>query len=227
MHDTEQFERQPFGVVNDYTNLFHRATFEAPLAALYARAEAEHVSVVTPNVAHLLEMLVTLRQPQCILELGTAYGASTYHLLKGLTQPAHLVTVDLMAERQQVAEKFLRASGIDRHDLHFECADFREENYLEQLAAAHGPFDFIFIDAAKGQYAQLLERLTPFLAPQGAVVFDNIFLNGWIVNDAYPNHRQKTAFVRMKAFLQAVQEDARFAQTLLPLDDGVLVLVKR
>lgn len=227
MHDTEQFEQLPFGVVNDYTNLFHSDCHPDYLTALYAQAETEHVSVVTPNVAHLLEMLVTLRQPRCILELGTAYGVSTYHLLKGLSSSAKLVTVDLVAERQAVAQDFLHTCGMTRHDIHFACADFRAEGFLEKLAAMHGPFDFIFFDAAKGQYAQLLERLTQYLNPQGAVVFDNIFLNGWIVEDHYPNHRQKTAFVRMKQFLQAVREDGRFAQTLLPLDDGVLVLVKR
>ena len=95
------------------------------------------------------------------------------------------------------------------------------------LAERFAPFDLVFIDAAKGQYAHLLEEIMPHLSAQGAVVFDNIFLNGWLVADAYPNHRQKTAFVRMKQFLQDVQQDARFAHTLLPLDDGVLVLARR
>lgn len=227
MHDTEQFEQEPFGVVNDYTNSFHAEADDPLLSALLARAQAEHVSVVTPNVARLLEMLVTIREPRCILELGTAYGVSTYHMLKGLSAPARLVTLDLVAERQQVAKEFLASEGMDAHDVRFICADFREEGFLEKLAAEAGPFDFVFIDAAKGQYAHLLEQLAPHLSARGVVVFDNIFLNGWIVADHYPNHRQKTAFLRMKAFLAAVRQDGRFAPSLLPLDDGVLVLAKR
>lgn len=227
MHDTEQFEQQPFGVVNDYTNLFHTAGAAPVLRALLKRAEADHVPVVTPNVSHLLEMLVTLRQPRCILELGTAYGVSAYHMLKGLAAPATLVTIDLVRERQAVAQEFLHDAGLDCHEIVFECADFREEGYFARLAERFAPFDLVFIDAAKGQYAHLLEEIMPHLSAQGAVVFDNIFLNGWLVADAYPNHRQKTAFVRMKQFLQEVQQDARFAHTLLPLDDGVLVLARR
>ena len=172
-------------------------------------------------------MLVTLRQPRCILELGTAYGVSAYHMLKGLAAPATLVTIDLVRERQAVAQEFLHDAGLDRHEIVFECADFREEGYFARLAERFAPFDLVFIDAAKGQYAHLLEEIVPHLSAQGAVVFDNIFLNGWLVADAYPNHRQKTAFVRMKQFLQDVQQDARFAHTLLPLDDGVLVLARR
>lgn len=226
MHDTEEFEQQPFGVVNDYTNLFHSAQNNEHLNVLLERAAAEHVSVVTPNVAHLLETIATLRQPQRILELGTAFGVSTYHMVKALESSPTLVTLDLVAERQAVAKDFLAEQGLDEGVV-FLCEDFRAEGRLEALAMQYGPFDMVFLDAAKGQYARLLELLTPHVAEHGVVIFDNIFLNGWIVNDAYPNHRQKTAFVRMKAFLRAVQENRSFSNTLLPLDDGVLVLVKR
>ena len=227
MHDSKDFEQQPFGVVNAYTNRFHAADADAMLETLLAEAERAHVPVVTPNVAHLLETLTTLRQPRQLLELGTAYGVSTYHMLKGLAAPASLVTIDLVAERQAVARDFLIASGMARHDIVMECCDFRTPGFFDALAAAHGPFDFVFIDAAKGQYARLLEELFPYVGAGGALVFDNIFLNGWLVADRYPNHRQKTAFLRMKQFLAVVQGDARFAHTLLPLDDGVLVLVKK
>lgn len=228
MHDAELFEQQAFGVVNDYTNLFHRPIQDEALAHLLDVAQENHVSVVTPNVAHLLETLACLRQPRCILELGTAYGVSSYHILKGLEAPAKFVTIDLVAERQQVARALLEEKGMcNRHDIVFCCDDFRAEGYLEALAKQYGPFDFVFMDAAKGQYAHLLTLLLPYLQDQGTLVFDNIFLNGWLIADAYPNHRQKTAFLRMKQFLASIQTDERFSNVLLPLDDGVLVLVKR
>lgn len=228
MHDAELFEQQAFGVVNDYTNLFHQPFQDKPLERLLETAEKNHVSVVTPNVAHLLETLACLKQPRCILELGTAYGVSSYHMLKGLKGTAKLVTIDLVAERQQVAHAFLEEEGMcKRHEIIFCCDDFRTEGYLEALAKQHGPFDFIFMDAAKGQYAYLLNLLLPYVQVQGTMIFDNIFLNGWLVADAYPNHRQKTAFLRMKQFLASIRIDERFSNVLLPLDDGALVLVKK
>ena len=226
MHDTEQFEQQPFGVVNDYTNLFHSSQNEAYLKQLLVRASEEHVSVVTPNVAHLLETLVTLRQPKSILELGTAFGISTYHMRKALQLPATLVTIDLIADRQAVAKELLQTHRLT-DGVVFLCKDFRQEGLIDDLADRYGPFDLVFLDAAKGQYAHLLEVLTPHIADHGVIVFDNIFLNGWIVEDAYPNHRQKTAFTRMKAFLESIKHNNHFSNTLLPLDDGVLVLAKR
>lgn len=227
MHDTEQFEKIPFGVVNDYTNLFHTPENDKFLHQLMIRAKKEHVSVVTPNVAHLLEMLVTIHQPRCILELGTAFGVSAYHILKGLQSPARFITIDLVNKRQEVAKKFLYDEGMGEHQIIFKCEDFREENYFSKLAAEYGLFDFVFIDAAKGQYSLILDTLMSLTTSNAVIVFDNIFLNGWIVENSYPNHRQKTAFLRMKQFLQNIKEDKRFVNTLLSFDDGVLVLVKK
>ena len=84
MHDAEQLEHLPFGVVNDYTNFFHAVQIDDPINEIYEKAKAEHVSVVTPNVAHLLESLALMHQPKCILELGTAFGVSAYHIYSSL-----------------------------------------------------------------------------------------------------------------------------------------------
>ena len=107
MHDAEQLEKQAFGVVNDYTNLFHSGKNTEYLNALLKEAESHHVPVVSINVANLLVTLVTIHQPSCILELGTAYGVSTYHMAKAIHKPAKIITVDLVPERQEIAKKFL------------------------------------------------------------------------------------------------------------------------
>lgn len=227
MHDSEQLEQQAFGVVNDYTNLFHAGKNTSILNALLKEAETNHVPVVSTNVANLLATLVTIHQPSCILELGTAYGVSTYHIAKAIHKPAKIVTVDLVKERQEIAKKFLEKVEIPAHDIEFLCADFREETFFENLKEKCELIDFIFIDAAKGQYQHLLDRLTPLLSERGVIVFDNVFLNGWIINDAYPNHRQKTAFVHMKQFLENIKNNTNFEATLIPFDDGVLVLAKK
>ncbi|MDO4281120.1 MAG: O-methyltransferase [Peptococcaceae bacterium] len=227
MHDAEQLEQTPFGTVNAYTNAFHAAQNDPLLNDVYAQAAADHVSVVSPNVAHLLETLVTARQPKRVLELGTAYGVSTLHMKRALASDATLVTVELVGERQERAREFLAREGALDDGLVFVQGDFREDGFFESLHAQHGAFDFVFLDAAKGQYQHLLDRLTPMLAPGGMIVFDNIFLNGWIIADAYPNHRQKTAFVRMKAFLEGIKTQKLYSNTLLSFDDGVLILSKK
>lgn len=227
MHDSEQLEQQTFGVVNDYTNLFHAGKNDDDLNALLEEAALHHVPVVSINVANLLATLVTIQQPSCILELGTAYGVSTYHMAKALNKPAKIVTIDLVKERQDIAKSFLSEKLLLEHKIEFLCDDFRNDMFFSTLERNHAPFDFIFIDAAKGQYQHLLDTLTPMLNKGGIIVFDNVFLNGWIINDHYPNHRQKTAFVRMKKFLSDIKYNKQFEATLIPFDDGVLVLAKK
>ena len=227
MHDSEQLEQQSFGVVNDYTNLFHMAKNSAELNALLEVAKEQHVPVISINVANLLVTLVTIQQPSCILELGTAYGVSTYHMAKAIRTPAKIITVDLVEERQSVAKNFLSQANLPAHNIEFLCEDFRDETFFNRLKAEHAPFDFIFVDAAKAQYQKLLDILSPMLSERGIIVFDNVFLNGWIINDEYPNHRQKTAFVRMKDFLENIKHNDQFECTLIPFDDGVLVLAKK
>lgn len=227
MHDTELFEQLPFGKINDYTNSFHTDETDAPLEALRQRAEAEHVSVVAPNGASMLRALVSMHKPKLILELGTAFGVSTYHMKKAQPKDGKLITLELVSERQETAKAFLKEEGYGEEDITFICGDFRDDALFRSLHDEHGAFDFVFIDAAKGQYAHLLEVILSLLNKNGVVVFDNVFLNGWLIRDEYPNHRQKTAFVRMKKFLDDVKYDERFTHTLLPFDDGMLILVKK
>ena len=227
MHDAEQLEETKFGVVNDYVNAFHSQKDAAILSELYEIANAKHVPVVSHNVAKLLTSLVTIQQPGCILELGTAYGVSTYHMKKPLQHSAKIITVDLVEERQNIAKKFFEKTGLLDENTIFLCKDFRDDQFLKDLYSKYGAFDFIFIDAAKGQYQHLLDLLTPLVAKNGMIVFDNIFLNGWIINNCYPNHRQKTVFLRMKQFLNDIQSNENYISTLIPFDDGVLTLVKK
>lgn len=227
MHDAEQLEGTSFGVVNDYVNAFHSKTDDTLLSELYEIAKTNHVPVVSHNVARLLTSLVTIQQPGCILELGTAYGVSTYHMKKPAPVLAKLITVDLVEERQNIAKKFFHKTGLLDENIIFLCKDFRDDQFLKDLYLKYGAFDFIFIDAAKGQYQHILDLLTPFVAKNGMIVFDNIFLNGWIINNSYPNHRQKTVFLRMKQFLNDIQLNENYISTLIPFDDGVLTLVKK
>ena len=227
MHDAEELEQQDFGLINNYTNTFHLAQADKTLSDFLDLAEKNHVPVVSPNVGNLLATLVTIKQPRCILELGTAYGVSTYHMKKMLQSEAKLITVDLVEERQKVAKDFLEKMGVLDDNIVFLCKDFRDDIFFQSLYQKYEAFDFIFIDAAKGQYQHLLDLLTPMLAENGIIVFDNIFLNGWIINNSYPNHRQKTAFLRMKKFLSDIKNNEAFISTMVPFDDGTLILVKK
>ena len=87
-------------------------------------------------------------------------------------------------------------------------------------------YDFIFMDAAKGQYQEFLTVADRILKPGGLLVADNVLLNGWVVDLNYPRHRQKTMVYRMKAFLEQFKENQQYQCSIIPLGDGVALIRK-
>ena len=49
---------------------------------------------------------------------------------------------------------------------------------LEILKTITEPYDFIFLDAAKGQYPNFLAHIKRLLVPGGVFISDNVFFNG-------------------------------------------------
>jgi predicted O-methyltransferase YrrM len=209
--------------IEKYLADFHAAGYCLVNKKFRLIAQEDHVPVVSVNTQALLSFLAGLSQPQLALELGTGYGISTAAILEAAPK-AQIISFDLSQDRQRQAESYLSELGLmDRCTL--VCADFREDSFTSILQDRH--FDFVFIDAAKGQFDKLLECIYPFILPEGLIVFDNVFINGWVIEGKWPNHRQKTAVQRMQEFLSKISADSRFSKLLLPLDDGALVLKKK
>lgn len=208
--------------IEKYLTEFHKLKLSAENRRLRLKAQENHVPVASVNTEAALSFLAGLTQPLSALELGTGYGISTAAILYSATN-VQLISIDLSQDRQREAEKYLTKLGLaDRCTL--VNADFRKTSFLKILQNHF--FDFVFVDAAKGQFDRLLEILYPYLLPGGLLIFDNVFINGWVIDGKWPNHRQKTAVMRMQNFLSKVSSDNRFDGLLLPLDDGVLVLKK-
>lgn len=194
---------------------------ESPaVLALRDVARAHHIPVVTEEVGAFLQLLVRLHQPTQILELGTAIGVSGTLMLEAAPKDARFTGVELTSERYTIAKQQFQ----DNDRVNIIHGDFREDHFFDRLTA---PYDFIFLDAAKGQYPFLLETLLP-IATDGAVfVFADVFMHGWVLTGNYPNRRQKTAVLRLQTFLKDLSQDSRLHTTLLPLDEGIAVAIKK
>lgn len=226
MHDTDEFENMAFGRVNDFLQTFHTKYTSPVLKELFSKAEANHVPIITNNVASLIEYLIKVHRPKNILELGTAYGFSTYVMKSNCESNCYITTIDLSIERQNTAKDFFRKLNYLDEKVQFVHGDFRDGSFLKELSVEHQLFDFVFVDAAKGQYSTLLNQLAEITTKDALIIFDNVLLNGWIIQENYPNHRQKTMFTRMNGFLHEIKNNNKYTYTLIPFDDGVLLLKK-
>ena len=116
-------------------------------------AQEHHIPIVEDTVANLLEMLIKLSKASNVLEIGTAIGYSAVAIAKALPTDGHLTTIELMPERREKAVEFFAKARLE-HKITSVLGDARE--ILQEF---HGPYDMIFLDAAKGQYPIFFQYL--------------------------------------------------------------------
>ncbi len=193
------------------------------LAEIEAVAEPRRIPIVSRAVGRALAAMAAGR-PR-IVEVGTAYGYST--LWMALAQPAdgRIVTIDPDRDRTDLARDWWRRAGIPD-----ERITVINQPALPAIADGHpalaGPFDLIFLDALKDEYLGYLEGLLPALVPGGVVLADNVLWSGR-VSGARPMVAGRDDVLGLRGFSQAMLNDTRFAATLLPVDDGLLVATLR
>jgi predicted O-methyltransferase YrrM len=121
------------------------------LLEMEGEALAETIPAVTPAVGNFLQLLVEISGARAILEIGTAAGYSTVYLARGARMTGgKVVTIDMNKGRLSRAVDYIRRAGLDG------LVDFRAGNALKLLGEISGSFDFVFVDAAKGEYDRTL-----------------------------------------------------------------------
>lgn len=181
-----------------------------------------HISIVDPEVGHLLQLLVCMNRPKKILEIGTAIGYSTIHMARELREDnSKITTIDVLPKRLKKAkENFSKAGLLDK----IEIINADAKDYIPKIEEK---FDFIFLDAAKGQYPRFLDKLESILKPKGIIVADNVLLNGWVIDLEFPDRRKKTMVYRMRDFLKTLKSHESFISSIIPLGDGVAVIYRK
>ncbi len=194
----------------------------AVLAAMEADAEPEGVPIVDRASGRVLGILAAGRRR--IVEVGTAIGYSTLWLALGQPRDGTIVTIDPDTSRTARARAHWRRAGIADERITVVSARALEAFAADEAALA-GPFDLAFIDALKHEYGAYLEALVPRLAPGALVLADNVLWSGRVAGGRPARDGDGT--VELRAFCAAVLSDPRFAATILPVGDGLLLATFR
>ena len=111
-----------------------------------------------------------------ILEIGTLGGYSTIWLARGAGSQGRVVTLEYEPKHAEVARANLQRAGVaDRVEVIVGAA-------LETLPTLTGdPFDLVFIDADKENYAGYLEWAVRLARPGSVLVLDNVVREGRIL----------------------------------------------
>ena len=195
---------------------------DSPLVReIAAEAVASRVPIIRKETASLLKTLVAMKQPARILEVGTAVGYSALLMAENMPADCHITTIEKFAKRVPIArENFRRAGMEDRITL-------IEGDAALVLRRLEGPYDFIFMDAAKGQYIHFLRDVMRLLPVGGVLVSDNVLQDGNILESRFAvERRDRTIHSRMREYLYVLKHHEQLKTSVIPIGDGVTLSVR-
>lgn len=180
------------------------------------------VPIIRKPMQSLLKFLLAYAKPKQILEVGTAVGFSALLMREYSPADCHITTIEKYEKRIPVArENFKRAGAEDRITL-------MEGDAADILRELEGPYDMIFMDAAKGQYLHFMEDAMRLLAPGGLLISDNVLQDGDIVESRFAvTRRNRTIHARMREYLYELKHDPALETVILPVGDGVTLSLKK
>ena len=192
------------------------------LDEMEAYAKENRVPIIRKEVESFLKVLLTMKQPEQILELGTAIGYSAILMGGCLDEKSNIITIENYEKRIPIARGNIRRAGME-DKIHLVFGDALEEMKKMENQSV----DFLFMDAAKAQYPFYLDEALRLLKPGAVLVADNVFQEGDLVESRYVvNRRDRTIHTRMREYLYRVKNEPSLVTSILPVGDGLTVSVK-
>lgn len=191
----------------------------ADLKEVEKEALADGVPIIRRSMQSLLGFLLRTRKPDAVLEIGTAVGFSAMLMRENLKPDAVLDTIEKVPMRIQTAkqnfEKYNKSASI-------RLLEGDAKDVLEQLVKEQKQYDFIFMDAAKGQYMHFLPMILSLLTKDGMLVTDNVLQDGDIIQSRYAiTKRDRTIHGRMREYLYTLTHSDKLDSVIMPVGDGV------
>ena len=194
------------------------------LEEIEREAVKAYVPIIRREMQSFLKFLLASVKPYRILEVGTAIGFSALLMSEYAPEGCQITTIENYEKRIPIArENFIRAGKEKQITLLFGDA----LKILQRLEETES-FDFIFLDAAKGQYLSYLPEVVRLLSPGGILLSDNVLQDGDIIESRFAvERRNRTIHARMREYLYQFTHREDLTTSILPLADGVTVSVKR
>lgn len=180
-----------------------------------------NVPVIRPQMQSLLRLLLAAGRPMRILEVGTAIGFSALLMSEYAPEGCRITTIEKYEKRIPIAKENFRRAGREA------CITLLEGDASEILGSLDEVYDFIFMDAAKGQYIRFLPDILRLLGKGGLLVSDNVLQDGDIIESRFAvTRRNRTIHSRMREYLYELKHNEQLETVILQDGDGATVSVK-
>lgn len=183
------------------------------------KALEEHIPIIMDDTLEVVGKILEDKKPYRILEIGTAVGYSSIRFSKYLSDNGYIDTIERDEERISEAKQNIKDLNLE------EKIHIYEGDALEVLPTLTGPYDVVFIDAAKGKYPIFLSEALRMLASHGIIVADNVLYKGYVMSD-YNKHKQRTAVRGLREFLKELTENENLTTEILEVGDGLAISKK-
>ncbi|MFQ3579693.1 MAG: O-methyltransferase [Bacteroidales bacterium] len=169
-----------------------------------------------PLIGNLLKLLCVIKQPKRVLEIGTFTGYSAVYMAMGIPANSYIDTIEIDVELEDIIKRTISHSGYaHKINVHFGDA-------LNIIPTLKDSYDFVFIDGDKRKYIDFYQAVFPKLPPHAIIVADNVLWDGHVLDPA--NKESQT--LGLKKFNDYIKKDTRVENVLLPLRDGINLIVK-
>lgn len=190
------------------------------LGEMERKAREEDFPISQPETADLIDIVCRIKKPLRILEIGTCIGFSALLMKEACGKNTVIHTL----ERNPAMIKPAR-ENFEKFDKEHQITMF-EGSALETLEKLSEPYDFIFLDAAKGQYPYFLAHILRLLDYDGVLLSDNVFFNGYVAKGEPDVRRNRTIVNRLGEYLEKLESCSDLNTVLLPISDGVTLSYK-
>ena len=192
------------------------------LEIIEQEAREAHVPIIRREMQSFLKVLLMLKKPMRILEVGTAVGFSALLMSDYAPEGCRITTIENYEKRIPIARENFRRAGRESQ------IELIEGDASEVLKTLEGSYDFVFMDAAKGQYIHYLPSVLRLLAEGGCLVSDNVMQDGDVIESRFAvERRNRTIHARMRDYLYELKHNEELVTSIIPLGDGVAVSVKQ
>ena len=208
--------------IEDFIRSFDVDSGSDALKEIEKEAKRDHVPIIRKGTQELLRILLKMKKPERILEVGTAIGFSSVFMGECSSSETEITTIENSPPRIVRAKENIKMAGMEGkiHLLEGDAADILKE--------LDGYYDFIFMDAAKGQYIHFLPDILRLLPSGGILVSDNVLQDGDIFESRYGiRRRNHTIHNRMREYLYVLTHNDELDTVILETGDGMTISVRK
>ena len=198
-------------------------TGDSPVCmSIEEEARRDMVPIIRKEMASFLKVILAMKKPLNILEIGTAVGYSAVLMGENTSENTKITTIENYEVRIPIARNNFARAGMENK------ITLIEGDALEVLKTLTGPYDFIFMDAAKAQYITILPDVIRLLDKDGILITDNVLQEGDIIESRYAvARRNRTIYERMREYLYAVTHSDELVTSIAPIGDGITISIRK